>query len=391
MTMKNSKIRTAAAICLAMWFIVLPGTIYAQTSKTAPHIQASDTILNHFYLHGFTQNSGAVYDLAHFCANQTHAWTSGPELYSYSSYDGIMSGAANADSHFSGDHPEGHYVGVGYSAGGLLTRQIELNHGYWDPSTQHYLEGLVTLDAPNAGADLAGRWEGYLARFILAEAKIDRGAQSFVSYGVYLNLVTAYPLAVALGEAARAGWPFMQDMTPHSIFLTVINTPAVQSVTTSLPRGWSGVYALVVHRRLAANSCYGGDGTAYQAKQDQYQKTIDSARGNAHSHDSKANDDARGGWWHKFTHWPDCVWNRMRAGDWNASADGWEDLNDAWEWGTADRGESDGFISKASCINEAPKIRQVLGQHNHGDLTGSSDGKNAVWDAEHFDLKVPYD
>jgi hypothetical protein len=81
----------------------------------------------------------------------------------------------------------------------------------------------------------------------------------------------------------------------------------------------------------------------------------------------------------------------MRAGDWNASADGWEDLNDAWEWGTADRGESDGFISKASCINEAPKIRQVLGQHNHGDLTGSSDGKNAVWDAEHFDLKVPYD
>jgi hypothetical protein len=369
------------AIVAAVSFVTAnSANLYAQASGT----------LNHFYLHGFSQNSGAVYDLAQYINGVTHAWTSGPELYSYSSYPSIPGEAASADGKFKTDHPEGHYIGVGYSAGGLLVRHIEKSYGSYNAISQHYMEGLVTLGTPNAGADLAGRWEGWIAREILADAKINRGDQSFVAYGTYLHLVATLPLGVAVGEAARAAWPFMQDMTPGSSFLSTINNSSTRTITSSLPRGWCAVYGLVSKRRLPAYKCSDGN---YAAAQADYQSKIDDARKKSHDWDNKANDYASGGWWHRLIHKLDCIWARTRAGDWHACADGWEDLNDAWEWTTGDRGESDGFISHASAVNEAPITRRVPNEHNHGDLPGTggsgTETQHAVWDAMHFDLSIP--
>jgi hypothetical protein len=311
------------------------------------------------------------YDLAHYINGQGSSWTSGPELYSYNSYDFITTVASNADAHFQSDHPEGHYVGVGYSEGGLLTRSIEYNHGMYNPVSQHYMEGLVTLGTPNAGADLDGRWEGWLARQVSADVEIGRADNSFLSDIGYLNYVIGVPFTIAIGEAVRALWPQMIDMTPGSSFMNSINAPVVQSITTSLPRGWCAVYGTVNTPRLPSYDAADDEPDIITA-QNNWNGYIVTCRNNSHNWDSRANDAAGGGWWHRLTHKIDCIWSRMRAGDWNATANGWNDLNTSWEWATG--GVSDGFMSNASAINQAPHNLPVAGQMNHGGLAASTPG-----------------
>lgn len=361
---------------------VLSACLYAGAA-----LAQTEAELNHFYLHGWTGDKSDMNTLATYIANQSNDWTSAPDLQNYGSFNSIYSQAASVDEAYKQNHPNGHYIGVGYSAGGLVERGVVNLHGKVDALHPAFVEGFVTLNTPNLGADIAHRWEGWISKQIFAQCKIGRGDLGLAVYGNYLVGIFWTPILVALGELIRASWQFTRDLIPGSSYFTYFNGAVGQGIETSIPRGKTCVYGQAEGRKLPAYNATGDD-YHINVAQNAYQQKIDDARRYSHEHDQKANGLNRGGWFRRAANWFARTYHRSRAGDWNASADGWEDLNDAWEWATADRGQSDGFISYKSQtgLPYTKGKHRILGKSNH--KAAPYLGLTEVWSGMRDDLLV---
>lgn len=333
--------------------------------------------------------------LASYIDGRFNGFTSAPVLPQYSSVPFIPVASLGPISQTSNAHPEGRYIGVGYSAGGLITRSIVNLHGVVVPPARGFVEGFVTLGTPHTGASITHRWEWLLFKDAVAKSRIERGSLSLIAYGSLVFDLAISTLLTVVGEAVRANTPFVQDLKPGSSWLSVANGSSWQAIENSLVRGKTVVYGEVVGRkRPAHNSSTPAD---INPDQNAYQLKINEARANAHYYDRKAEELNRGGWLRRAANWVPRTWNRMRAGDWSAAANGYEELNDAWEWATADRGPSDTFISVESQTGLPNRInaRRIPFQMNHknehqtdGNPGGMYQGPPTVDDAIRFDLLV---
>ncbi len=349
---------------------------------------------NHFYMHGWTQNSGGIYNLGWWCNSKfSPSWkqSSNPHLYTYNSVNGFASQYPSVYNSLLAAHNEGEYIGVGYSAGGLMCRMIAANTATPDGEDgwfNTFVNGFVTLDAPNGGARFASHWQEWLFNSMLSSVKIARGDYSFLAYGGYAITLFWAPILATIGSLVQTATPMALDLQPSSGFIYAINTSASRARQASGSRGW-----VAVSGDIEANShgirwrlpglfgtqaiVTGYDDASINSAMDDYQAKIDDAHAKAGYHDWKVNH--LRGFWNGLAR----AWHRMRRGDWNASADGWGDYDSAWEWTVAERGPSDSFISLSSQENLSEKTAvRINGNINHGGAvlcgvasnTGTADG-----------------
>lgn len=355
-------------------------------------------IFNHFYLHGWTQNSGQVFNLSQWTNAKFIDWKTGPELFSYNSYNGMHSHALNISTAMHQRHTEGEYIGLGYSAGGPILRdvaQINACSALTGGGCNALLSGFITLDAPNNGASIADRWQWWLYKDAYASYKIQRGDASLFAFLDLLAGTFWSTVGAVIGSVVQNLWPMTLDLKPGSAYFTNLNSTSSIGLERTTVRGWVAVFGDIEaseapHRGVRwryPGFLANGDHQSIDDAQDSRQKAIDDANNNAWWHDDHANH--LHGFWNVFAR----AWHRMRASDWRVSAQGWADEDDAWEWATADRQASDGFIAISSQIanSELPPVK-INHNMNHGGAVvcgtasangcpDGTEGANAVWHA----------
>lgn len=230
-------------------------------------------------------------------------------------------------------YPSGGYIGLGYSEGGMFARYEALTYG------APFMTGLVTDHTPNNGTwigDFSHR-EDFISRFIDAEGRMLRGDLGILAW-VFNGLVNALGFIVwyvsesvnLLATLLLGGLP--QDAAPGSAILNTLNgtQPAVKRVAV-----WG-------QTEYPYYAYYSGDANGV-AWVDGYNQ----ARQNSHDNDDKAN--SIHPHWYDPWKWADVWWYRSRAGDWTATANAMNDVEDDWEDNTAGRGVvSDGLVGVSS-------------------------------------------
>ena len=227
---------------------------------------------------------------------------------------------------FSGD-----YVGLGYSEGGLFARYEAQQYG------SGFVTGLVTDHTPNTGTWMGdfGHRADWVARWIDATLRMHRGDMGFLYWawevggGVLLEaaIEIAAQAVNLLATAVLGGLP--QDAAPGSGLLNSING--------TQPAGVLRV-AVWGQTQYPYSAYYTSDdeGAAWKGAES-------AARQNSHDNDNLANG-VHPHWWCPWRYVQQ-AWYRSRAGDWSATANAMDDVENDWEDNTAGRGDvSDGFV-----------------------------------------------
>lgn len=325
--------------------IFLSGLINGVGIPNSAHAQ-SGLPSDAFYLHSFLSNSVNMTFLADG-ERSRFGWTTQGLLPSYQSYlitaaippQGVIGAAKTKVDPTLVASSLTDLVAVGYSAGGLVSR----SETHFNPSI---IKGIVTINTPNAGAFLAN-WlvQDYLiAHATIAIGEIARGPGGIgAQISIDLGVLLLSPLVVGITSVNSVLNGFIADMRPGSTYLNSINNPAgaEQAIEQNLLNKGGKVvevFGIQSSPKLPAFI----DFAQGQAK---FRALIQNAKNIANNYQQEADRINSGRHWWQFWKWG-AIWaKRWRANDWNISAQGFADLNLAWERSNDALTPSDAFIT----------------------------------------------
>jgi hypothetical protein len=307
-----------------------------------PSIACSQATNHIVYCHGIFASNGELDALATEMANEGITGSILMEDYaSLGFYEGIVTQAQNIETDIAHEWGSSPALLVGHSMGGVEIRSVAQQF----PTTTM---GYVTVDAPNAGAYFAS---GPARGAYVSDCAYDRGQIQRQTIGVLGTLtgiveqVIGYSLEFVsdFGQAVNAN---IQDLVPNSTFMNNLAVPGCVTEVAGFGDHRCAVWSSCVTPRLPA-----WNSTNIQSDQQSFLNSISYCQSQAHSYDQTANDMKSSiNWRHPWNayKWPAIIYDRSRAGDYTAAANGYTDMNASWETHTMGGLDGDSFISVLS-------------------------------------------